>query len=91
MMYYNPYISGQYNPLYTLNNQCFFIAHNDFFSGLPYKTLEVLLKVTCVHANFMQLLVVYGDPKNPVDPSRRALVGLIDGHINSHSGNPWNS
>ena len=56
MAYYNPYITGQYNPLYTLNNQCFFIAHNDFFSGLPYKTLQVLLKVTCVHANFVQFV-----------------------------------
>ncbi len=26
MVYYNPNITGQYNPLYTLNNQVFFIA-----------------------------------------------------------------
>ena len=27
MGYYNPHITGQYNPLYTLNNPVFFIAH----------------------------------------------------------------
>ena len=27
MVYHNPYIPGQYNPLYTVNNQVFFIAH----------------------------------------------------------------
>ena len=26
MVYYNPYISGQYNPLYNQTNQGFFIA-----------------------------------------------------------------
>ena len=27
MVYYNPYTTGYYNPLYNLNNQVFFIAH----------------------------------------------------------------
>ena len=27
MVYYNPDITGQYNPLYTLTNQGFFIVH----------------------------------------------------------------
>ena len=27
MVYYNPYITGWYNPLYNLTNQVFFIAH----------------------------------------------------------------
>ena len=27
MVYFNPHITGQYNPLYTLNNQSFSIAH----------------------------------------------------------------
>ena len=27
MVYYNPYITGEYNPLYNLTNQGFFIAH----------------------------------------------------------------
>ena len=27
MVYYNPHLSVEYNPLYTLNNQGFFIAH----------------------------------------------------------------
>ena len=31
MSQYNPHIAGQYNPLYTLNNQGFFIAHNMIF------------------------------------------------------------
>ena len=28
MGYYNPHITRQYNPLYTLNNPVFFIAHS---------------------------------------------------------------
>ena len=27
MVYYNPYITGEYNPLYNPTNQGFFIAH----------------------------------------------------------------
>ena len=33
LVYYNPFITGYYNPLYTLNNQVFFIALLD--SQLP--------------------------------------------------------
>ena len=75
MMYYNPYITGQYNPLYTLNNQCFFIAHNDFFSGLPYFHAWSLLKVTCVHANFMQFV----EEDSQVHPiySNLSLMGTL--------------
>ena len=29
MVYYNPYITGEYNPLYTLNNQVFFHGSDD--------------------------------------------------------------
>ena len=32
MVYYTPYITGQYNPLYTLSNQGFFIAHLIFYT-----------------------------------------------------------
>ena len=39
MVYYNPYITGQYNQIYTLNNQVFFIAqllprHSDLSKAL---------------------------------------------------------
>ena len=30
MVYYNPYITGEYNPLYALNNQFFFMAQMNF-------------------------------------------------------------
>ena len=32
MVYYNPYIFGQYNPLYTANNQVFFFVAQFSFS-----------------------------------------------------------
>ena len=37
MVYYSPYIIGEYNPLYNLNNQGFFHCSN----GLPF-SLRVL-------------------------------------------------
>ena len=40
MVYYNPYITGQYNPLYSLTNQGFFIAHlgsGRQYSAIAYK------------------------------------------------------
>ena len=39
MVYYNPYITGQYNPLYTLTYQGFFIAHlgSGQHSAIAYK------------------------------------------------------
>ena len=33
MVYYNPHITGEYNPLYTLNNRFFSTAHMNSCEG----------------------------------------------------------
>ena len=46
MVYYNPYITGSYNPLYTLNNQVFFIAqleNNSFLGSTTLILVEIFL------------------------------------------------
>ena len=39
MVYYNPYVTGFYNPLNTLNNQVFFIAHMNLGLRAPCEIL----------------------------------------------------
>ena len=38
MVYYNPHITGQYNPLYNLNNQGFFHCSLVDASEIPFPT-----------------------------------------------------
>ena len=56
MVYYNPYKNWVYNPLYTLNNQVFFMAHMSSYGFCKGLTESWNHELWSVHSHAMDKL-----------------------------------
>ena len=82
MVYHNPHITGEYNPLYTLNNQGFFsmltlqISHCGDREIETNPTIMVKSQSTSTHAGVQQTPFL-GHEKNGLASGTAAVISTV--------------